>query len=139
MESGWGGHQQKRKIDIIIICLRKFSSSSWFGGSPCSYDLNRPSIFVGFLKGLLGNPPTAITFLSSPLYLKRLFLALEKCVAHLSIFRVRRGNLLCPLNNRGVSLAHDTKQPLFYCVARPLSEEGPSQWGSECLWERGLG
>ena len=74
-------------------------------------------------------------FSPSPFYLKRLSLMLEMCVGHLSIFRLRRDNLLYSLNNREASLAHDTKQVLFYCVARPLSEEGPSQWDSECLWE----
>lgn len=130
-------NNNKKEIDIITICLRKFSSSSWFGGSPFSNDLKRPPIFVGFFKGLLGNRPIAITFLPLLLFEEIISDTRNVCWPFVR-FRLWRDNLLCSLNNRGVSLAHDTKQVLFYRVERPLSEEGPSQWDSECLCECGL-
>ena len=44
-----GVQQQKREIDITV-CLGEFSSMSQFDGTPCCYDLQKPSISMVSLR-----------------------------------------------------------------------------------------
>lgn len=126
--------QHKREIDISINL-----NQVWESLAPhlCLVGLLALMIWKDhrslwdFLRPIGKSPNCSYISPFSSFYLNRLFLALEMCVADLSIFKVRQGNLLCPLNNREVSLPHDIKQALFHCVAKTTKWGGPQPVG---LW-----